>query len=270
VRVVIDDVSKTYTDGRGRPVPALAGVSVTVEAEEFVALVGPSGCGKSTLLSIVAGLLAPSEGAIYIDGPADAPATTAMVFQEFALFPWRTVQRNVEFGLEERGVARAERSRRARRYIELTGLAGFEHRYPHELSGGMRQRVGIARALAVEPAVLLMDEPFSALDAQTRWLMQEELLAVWEQTRKTILYVTHNIQEAVYLADRVIVLSRRPGHVLADVPIELKRPRTEAMMGEPAFIHATERIWALIKTEAREALADLALRAPARPDTALP
>jgi NitT/TauT family transport system ATP-binding protein len=257
VRVVIDDVSKTYADGRGDPVPALADVSFTVEAEEFVALVGPSGCGKSTLLSIVAGLLAPTAGAVYLDGPADArPTTTAMVFQEFALFPWRTAQRNVEFGLEEQGVPRAERARRARRYIELAGLAGFERRYPHELSGGMRQRVGIARALAVEPAVLLMDEPFSSLDAQTRWLMQEELLTIWEQTRKTILYVTHNIHEAVYLADRVIVLSRRPGRVLADVPIELKRPRAEAMMGEPAFIHAAERIWALIKTQAREALAD--------------
>jgi len=262
VRVVIDDVSKTYAD-RHRHVPALAGVSLTVEAEEFVALLGPSGCGKSTLLSIVAGLLAPTAGAVYFDGPAEAPATTAMVFQEFALFPWRTAQRNVEFGLEELGVPRAERARRARRYIELTGLAGFERRYPHELSGGMRQRVGIARALAVEPAVLLMDEPFSALDAQTRLLMQEELLALWDQTRKTILYVTHNIHEAVYLADRVIVLSRRPGRVLAEIPIELKRPRTEAMMGEPAFIDAADRIWALIKTQAREALAD-----PARPDAA--
>ena len=256
MRVVIDHVTKTYAAGRGDPVPALADVSFTVEAEEFVALVGPSGCGKSTLLSIVAGLLAPTAGAVYLDGRADAPTTTAMVFQEFALFPWRTAQRNVEFGLEEQGVPRPERARRARHYIELAGLAGFEGRYPHELSGGMRQRVGIARALAVEPAVLLMDEPFSSLDAQTRWLMQEELLTIWEQTRTTILYVTHNIHEAVYLADRVIVLSRRPGRVLADVPIELKRPRTEAMMGEPAFIHAAERIWALIKTQAREALAD--------------
>jgi NitT/TauT family transport system ATP-binding protein len=177
-----------------------------------------------------------------------------MVFQEFALFPWRTVQKNVEFGLEELGVAPAERAREARRFIELTGLSGFEAKYPHQLSGGMRQRVGIARALAVDPAVLLMDEPFSALDAQTRQLMQEELLAIWERTRKTIVYVTHNIHEAVYMADRVIVLSRRPGRILADIPIELKRPRTEAMMGEPAFVRAAARIWGLIKAQAQDAL----------------
>ncbi len=179
-----------------------------------------------------------------------------MVFQEFALFPWRTVQANVEFGLEELGVPAPERARRARRYIELTGLAGFESRYPHQLSGGMRQRVGIARALAVDPAVLLMDEPFSALDAQTRQLMQEELLAIWERTRKTIVYVTHNIQEAVFMADRVVVLSRRPGRVLAEVPVALDRPREEAMAAEPAFVQAVERIWGLIKDQARQALVE--------------
>ena len=153
-------------------------------------------------------------------------------------------------------MAPAERAREGRRVIELTGLAGFETKYPHQLSGGMRQRVGIARALVVDPAVLLMDEPFSALDAQTRQLMQEELLALWERTRKTIVYVTHNIQEAVYMADRVIVLSRRPGRVLAEIPIELKRPRVESMMGDPAFVQASERIWGLIKNQAKEALRD--------------
>jgi NitT/TauT family transport system ATP-binding protein len=177
-----------------------------------------------------------------------------MVFQEFALFPWRTVQANVEFGLEEAGRPAAERRATARRFIELTGLGGFEGQYPHQLSGGMRQRVGIARALAVDPAVLLMDEPFSALDAQTRQLMQEELLAIWERTRKTILYVTHNIHEAVWMADRVVVLSRRPGCVLQIVPVELKRPRTEAMLGQTEFVSAAERIWALIKSQARDAL----------------
>jgi len=164
------------------------------------------------------------------------------------------VQANVEFGLEELGVCARERVARARDYIALTGLAGFEAKYPHQLSGGMRQRVGIARALAVDPAVLLMDEPFSALDAQTRQLMQEELLLIWERTRKTILYVTHNIQEAVYLADRVVVLSRRPGRVLATVPVELDRPRVEALLGTPEFAAAVERIWSLIKGEARRAL----------------
>ena len=260
MRVVLDRVSKTYADRHGHAVHALDDVSATVASEEFVALLGPSGCGKSTLLNIVAGLLEPSRGAVYFEGAAATTASgigrhpTAMVFQEFALFPWRTVQKNVEFGLEEAGMAAGDRAREARRFIELTGLAGFETKYPHQLSGGMRQRVGIARALAVDPAVLLMDEPFSALDAQTRQLMQEELLAIWERTRKTIVYVTHNIHEAVYMADRVIVLSRRPGRVLAEIVIELKRPRTEAMLGEPAFVRAAEQIWGLIKDQAREAV----------------
>ena len=255
MRVLLEDVTKTFADRHGRPVEALAGVTVTAEAEELVAIVGPSGCGKSTLLNMVAGLLAPTTGSIAFDGalPSGRPPT-AMVFQEFALFPWRTVQANVELGLEERGVAAAERHTVARRFIELAGLGGFEAKYPHQLSGGMRQRVGIARALAVEPAVLLMDEPFSALDAQTRQLMQEELLAIWERTRQTILYVTHNIHEAVWMADRVVVLSRRPGRVVEVVPVKLPRPRTEAMLGEPAFVHAAEQIWALIKSQAREAL----------------
>jgi NitT/TauT family transport system ATP-binding protein len=250
VRVVIDRVSKRYGD-----LQALADLEVAVESEEFVAILGPSGCGKSTLLNMIAGLLTPTAGAIYLEGALPAGRTpTAMVFQEFALFPWRTVQANVEFGLEEAGLPAAARHRRALQYIELTGLAGFEARYPHQLSGGMRQRVGIARALAVDPAVLLMDEPFSALDAQTRQLMQEELLAIWERTRQTIVYVTHNISEAVYMADRVIVLSRRPGRVLADIAVELERPRVESMLGEPAFVHAVERIWSLIKGQAQEAL----------------
>ena len=255
MRVLLDDVTKAYADRSGRAVEALAGVSITAEDEELLAIVGPSGCGKSTLLNMVAGLLAPSAGSIAFEGelPAARPPT-AMVFQEFALFPWRTVQTNVELGLEERGLPAAERRVVARRFIELTGLGGFEGKYPHQLSGGMRQRVGIARALAVEPAVLLMDEPFSALDAQTRQLMQEELLTIWERTRQTILYVTHNIHEAVWMADRVVVLSRRPGRVLEIVPVKLPRPRTEAMLGEPGFVQAVGRIWTLIKSQAREAL----------------
>ncbi|HEV8641995.1 MAG TPA: ABC transporter ATP-binding protein [Methylomirabilota bacterium] len=257
MRVLLEGLSKTYADRHGHPVEALREVSAAVESEEFVTIVGPSGCGKSTLLQIVAGLLAPSGGRVYFEGAATAGRLiTAMVFQEFALFPWRTAQANVEFGLEELGVPAAERARRAQQYIELAGLGGFAGKYPHQLSGGMRQRVGIARALAVDPAVLLMDEPFSALDAQTRQLMQEELLAIWERTRKTIIYVTHNIQEAVYMADRVIVLSRRPGRVLAEVPVELKRPRVEAMVAEPAFIQTTDRIWGLIKDQARQALVE--------------
>ena len=255
MKVRFDGVSKVYRDRSGHEVEALAGVTFTVEAEELLAVVGPSGCGKSTLLNMVAGLVRPTTGTVAFEGtrPAGRPPT-AMVFQEFALFPWRTVLANVEFGLEEAGVPPASRRASARRLVEVTGLGGFERKYPHQLSGGMRQRVGIARALAVDPAVLLMDEPFSALDAQTRQLMQEELLAIWERTRKTILYVTHNIQEAVWMADRVVVISRRPGRVLDIVPVELKRPRVEGMLGEPACVQAVERIWALIKSQARAAL----------------
>jgi NitT/TauT family transport system ATP-binding protein len=255
MKVVVRDVSHTYRDRGGQSVEALAGVTFTVQAEELVAVVGPSGCGKSTLLNMLAGLLSPSAGGVGFDGdlPAGRPPT-AMVFQDFALFPWRTVQANVEFGLEEAGLAAPERRAIARRHLELTGLGGFERKYPHQLSGGMRQRVGIARALAVDPAVLLMDEPFSALDAQTRQLMQEELLGIWERTRKTIVYVTHNIHEAVWMADRVVVLSRRTARVLEVVDVALKRPRTEAMLGEPAFVQAAERIWALIKSQAQAAL----------------
>jgi NitT/TauT family transport system ATP-binding protein len=257
MRVIVDRVSKTYRDRSGQDLVALDGVGLTVEAEEFAAILGPSGCGKSTLLNIVAGLLPSTSGEVFFEGERrPAQPLTATVFQEFALFPWRTAQANVEFGLEELGLSPAERKERSARFIAMTGLEGFEGRFPHQLSGGMRQRVGIARALAVDPAVLLMDEPFSALDAQTRTLMMEELLGIWERARTSIVYVTHNIQEAVYMADRVVVLSRRPGRVLEVVPVELKRPRHEGQMGEAGFLQATERIWGLIKSQAQAALVE--------------
>ena len=258
MRIVVERVSKTFHDRRGRDVVALGQVDFAVEPREFVALLGPSGCGKSTLLNIIAGLLPASSGRVCFEGeprPGRAPVT-ATVFQEFALFPWRTVRANVELGLEETGVTGPERAERTRRYLDMTGLAGFEAKYPHQLSGGMRQRVGIARALAVEPAVLLLDEPFSALDAQTRTLMMDELLGIWARTRQTILYVTHNIQEAVFMADRVIVLSRRPGEVLDVVPVKLSRPRQEAQQGDPVFVQTADRIWGLIKSQAQAALRD--------------
>jgi NitT/TauT family transport system ATP-binding protein len=258
MKIVVERVTKTFHDRGGRDVVALGQVDFAVEPQEFVALLGPSGCGKSTLLNIIAGLLPASAGRVYFEGeprPGRAPVT-ATVFQEFALFPWRTVRANVELGLEELGLPSPERSERTRRYLDMTGLAGFESRYPHQLSGGMRQRVGIARALAVEPAVLLLDEPFSALDAQTRTLMMDELLGIWERTRQTILYVTHNLQEAVFMADRVIVLSRRPGEVLDVVPIKLSRPRREGQQGDPVFVQTADRIWGLIKSQAQAALLD--------------
>ena len=257
MRVIVDRLSKTYRDRSGQDVVALDGIGLTVEPEEFVAILGPSGCGKSTLLNIVGGLLGATSGEVVFEGERrPGQPLTATVFQEFALFPWRTVRGNVDFGLEELRVPATERRDRATRFIAMTGLEGFDGKYPHQLSGGMRQRVGIARALAVEPAVLLMDEPFSALDAQTRTLMMEELLGIWERTRTSILYVTHNIQEAVYMADRVVVLSRRPGRVLEIVPVELKRPRHDGQMGEPGFVQASEHIWGLIKSQAQAALVE--------------
>ena len=235
---------------------ALEDVSLEVRDGEFVTILGPSGCGKSTLLQIVAGLEAPSGGRVTFEGAPPGVALTAVVFQEHALFPWRTVRDNVVFGLEVRGIPAAERAASARRLLELVGLEGFADRYPHHLSGGMRQRVAIARALAVEPALLLMDEPFSALDAQSRALMQLELLALWERTRRSILYVTHQIQEAVLLGDRVVVMTRRPGRILAVRPVPLARPRDERTMLDPAFVALVDECWQLIKHDAREALAD--------------
>src|SRR5262245_17595523 len=257
MRVLVERLCKTYPDRSGHALVALDGIDLAVAPEEFVAILGPSGCGKSTLLGIIAGLSAATSGQVLFEGERrPGQPLTATVFQEFALFPWRTVQGNVEFGLEELGLPPAERRERSARFIAMTGLEGFEAKFPHQLSGGMRQRVGIARALAVDPAVLLMDEPFSALDAQTRTLMMEELLGIWERARTSILYVTHNIQEAVYMADRVVVLSRRPGRVLDTVPVALKRPRHEGQMGEADFLHASERIWGLIKSQAQAALVE--------------
>jgi NitT/TauT family transport system ATP-binding protein len=225
--IQIRDVSLTYDTPAGR-VAGVDGVSFDIEQSEFVCLVGPSGCGKTTLLNIIAGFLRPSAGEIRIGG---APITghgmdRGIVFQDFAqLFPWRTALGNVSFGLEMKGIAKAEREEIARRQLKLVKLEKFVKSYPHHLSGGMQQRVAIARALAYNPAVLLMDEPFAALDALTRDDMQRLLADVWRETRKTVVYVTHNVAEAVYLADRVVVMTPHPGTLKAVVPISLARPR---------------------------------------------
>ena len=207
------DVSLVFKSKDRDPVTALNHFSFDIAKGEFVSIVGPSGCGKSTFLNMLLGLLRPDSGGLQMDGRTiTGPGQErAMVFQEFGLLPWRTVTANVELGLELKGTAAAQRTERAMELIKLVGLNGFERHYPHELSGGMKQRVGLARALATEPEVLLMDEPFAALDAQTRDLMQSELLQIWERTRKTVLFVTHSIEEAVYVSDRVVLLSRRPG-----------------------------------------------------------
>ena len=226
-QIELRNISLQYESAEN-PVTALQDVSFSVEATEFLCVVGQSGCGKTTMLNIVAGFLKPTKGEILISGKTvtGKGLDRGIVFQDFAqLFPWRTAQRNVEFGLEMKGIAKQEREATALRFLRLVNLEKFARSYPHELSGGMQQRVAIARALAYNPAVLLMDEPFAALDALTREEMQRFLVDVWRETKKTVVYVTHNVAEAVYLADRVIVFSPHPGTVKAQVKITLPRPR---------------------------------------------
>jgi ABC-type nitrate/sulfonate/bicarbonate transport system ATPase subunit len=229
-------VGKIYP-GKAGPVEALRGIDFTCESGDFVCLLGRSGCGKSTLLQMMAGLDEPTAGQIAVagkelDGPSPA---TSIVFQDHGLFPWMTVRKNVEFNMKARGTPAAERRRIAAHFIAMTSLTGFEDRYPHELSGGMRQRVGIARALTTDPKALLMDEPFGALDAQTRGNLQDELLQIWEKQRTTVLFVTHSIDEALLLADRILVFSPRPGRIAADVRVDLPRSRAPQSDGFQAL-----------------------------------
>jgi NitT/TauT family transport system ATP-binding protein len=245
------NVTLTFRPPSRAPVRALLGFDIDVREGEFLSIVGPSGCGKSTFLNTILGLIKPDSGELRlrnrrIAGPGP---DRAMVFQEFGLLPWRTVRHNVELGLELKGVAAATRRQVAKRFIEMVGLAGFEAHYPHELSGGMKQRVGLARALATDPDVLLMDEPFAALDAQTRDLMQMELLRIWQAARKTVLFVTHQIDEAIYLSDRVMVMTRRPGRAKQIFTIALPRPRDYEMRVTPAFNDLKLEIWNALKDE---------------------
>jgi ABC-type nitrate/sulfonate/bicarbonate transport system ATPase subunit len=223
-----------------------------VKDREFAVLVGTSGCGKSTVLRLVAGLVPPTEGRVLLDGrEVSGPgADRGMVFQSYTLFPWLTVQRNVEFGPRLRGVPADERTRLARHYLGQVGLRGFEGVYPKELSGGMMQRAAIARALANDPSVLLMDEPFGALDAQTRSFMGELLLSVWERAEKTVLFVTHDIEEAIFLGDRVLVMTARPGRIREEIHVPLPRPRTVDMLSSETFVALKRRVMALIREEA--------------------
>ena len=245
------DLTLRFTPKSREPVTALAGLNLTVARGEFVSIVGPSGCGKSTFLNVVLGLIKQDSGALELDGkPITGPGhERAMVFQEFGLLPWRTITGNVELGLELKGVPAGVRAKRAAELIELVGLNGFERHYPHELSGGMKQRVGLARALATEPEVLLMDEPFAALDAQTRDLMQTELLEIWQRTKTTVLFVTHSIEEAAYLSDRVIVMTARPGRTKDVLRIALPRPRDYEMRLTPEFNAIKLRVWEVLKEE---------------------
>jgi NitT/TauT family transport system ATP-binding protein len=241
----------TFKPKNRDPVRALQGFDLHVSKGEFLSLVGPSGCGKSTFLNVVLGLLEPDSGELNLNGKqiSGPGQERAMVFQEFGLLPWRTVLANVELGLELKGVAPSIRRERALELIKLVGLESFQNHYPHELSGGMKQRVGLARALATEPEVLLMDEPFAALDAQTRDLMQAELLQIWERTKKTVLFVTHSIEEAAYLSDRVVIMTARPGRMKTVIKIDLPRPRDYEMRLTPEFNDIKAKIWNMLKDE---------------------
>lgn len=254
-KIVARNINRIYqikrkSDDKPTEFQAIKQLDLTVKKGEFLAIVGPSGCGKSTFLDMIAGLAKPSSGEIFIDnklitGPA---LDRGIVLQGYALFPWRTVRKNVEFGLEVKKVPQKQRAEISQKYIELVGLHNFEDRYPHELSGGMKQRVAIARALAYDPEVLLMDEPFAAVDAQTREVLQEELLRIWEKTKKTIVFVTHGIDEAVFLADRVAVMSTNPGTIKEIVSINLPRPR-DGIRSSADFGWVRHKIWELLQNE---------------------
>ncbi len=243
-KLKIDNVVKEYVGNKGKTV-ALNGVSLDIKENEFICVVGPSGCGKSTLLNIIAGLLEPTSGAVYLDGKKieGTGVERGVVFQGYALFPWRTVLKNVMFGLEMKRMPKDQAEKIAKKYIKAVGLEGFEHAYPKELSGGMRQRVAIARAYAADPEVLLLDEPFGALDAQTRVQLQSELLNTWEHEKKTCFFITHDVDEAIILAQRVIIMSARPGRIKKIVDIDIPYPRTQATKTDPRFLELKTEIW---------------------------
>jgi NitT/TauT family transport system ATP-binding protein len=252
-KLEVRNVTKHYRRS-GDPLPVLQDFSLDVAELEFLVLLGPSGCGKSTLLRIIDGIERCDGGQVILDSK-DVTNTTGsgrgMVFQSFELFPWRTVLDNVAFGLEVAGVGKAERLAVARDYVELVGLSAFGNSYPHELSGGMQQRVGIARALAINPTVLLMDEPYGALDVQTRELLQDELLDIWEKQRKTVIFVTHSIEEALYLADRIVVMSPRPGRIEQVIEVPFARPRRDELKSTPEFLNLRREIWQSLKKGAQ-------------------
>ncbi|MGV6871835.1 ABC transporter ATP-binding protein [Pseudochelatococcus sp. B33] len=253
-KIAARNVSRIYQTADG-DIVALDDFSLNVEEGEFVCVVGPSGCGKSTFLRMIAGLDEISSGTIRIT-PGNAPGKplNSVVFQEYAIFPWKTVIENVAFGLEMRGVARTERLNTARYWLDRVGLAKFANYYPHQISGGMKQRVSIVRALANDPEVLLMDEPLGALDAQTRVVLQEELLRIWEETRKTVVYITHSLDEAVLLGDRVILMTSQPGRHLATFEIDLPRPRNIETTNTPRYAEYKAMIWEKLSVEVKRAM----------------
>jgi NitT/TauT family transport system ATP-binding protein len=255
--ILADNISKTFLTKTGQKVPAIANATLSIDRNDFVCIVGPSGGGKSTLLNIVAGFEKPTRGQVTVGGArVEGPhPSRTMVFQEFALFPWLTVRGNIEFGLEMKGVDKAARREQVSHYIDLVGLGRFADSYPSELSGGMKQRVAIARALAVQPEMLLMDEPFGALDAYTREIMQEELLRIWQKEPKTVLFVTHSVEEAVTLSDTIVVMAGRPGTVRNVVNVALPRPRCNT---DPEFVALKGRIQSEVRAAADAAVQPMA------------
>ncbi|TKI04293.1 ABC transporter ATP-binding protein [Martelella alba] len=256
--LTISSLSKTFKTNQGKSLLALEEINLTIEEGEFVAIVGASGSGKSTLLRIISGLMEASSGHVQAYGKTiSAPgADRAMVFQRDCLLPWKSVIDNVAYGLTLSGVRKREAHRRVQRYIDVAGLKGFEHAYPHQLSGGMRQRANVARAMAMDPKLLMMDEPFAALDSQTREIMQAELLRIWEDSRKTVLMITHQIDEAVYLADRIVVFSARPGKVKQSITVPFPRPRTLHLKRTPEFGAIVDKIWEMIEEEVKQSLTE--------------
>ena len=254
----ISDVSKSYDSEGDMPVHALDGVSLTVREGEFVSVIGPSGCGKSTLFNIVGGLIADHDGTVLIDGREvdGAHRDVGVVFQEESTFPWRSTLDNVAFPLEVAGMAKSEREDKARRFIRLVGLDGFENHYPAQLSGGMKQRTAVARTLAYEPRIMLLDEPFGALDEQTRMLLGDKMLEIWQALNQTMLLITHNITEAVQLSDRVVIMSFRPGRIKRTVDIDLPRPRSSEVISTAEFGHYVGEIWNELREEAARGMLD--------------
>ncbi|MDQ6833947.1 MAG: ABC transporter ATP-binding protein [Chloroflexota bacterium] len=254
-KIIARGIGCTFAGRKGRTVTALHDLDLTVAEGEFVCLVGPSGCGKSTFLRIVAGLLPATAGELTINSdPTGGRPQNNVVFQEYALFPWKTALDNVAFGLEMRGIGKKERIETARQWLAKVGLTKFEHTYPYQLSGGMRQRVGIARAFANDPDILLMDEPLGALDAQTKLVMQEELLRLWEEQRKTVLYITHSLDEATLLGDRVVLMTAHPGTIKETFDVPFIRPRTLELTSHAAFGALTYTIWQSLKSEVKRAM----------------
>ncbi|MBV4418999.1 ABC transporter ATP-binding protein [Clostridium tyrobutyricum] len=261
-KIVIENVKKVYNvvsedEKSSKKFLALENFNLNIKKGEFVTIVGPSGCGKSTILDILAGLSKPTFGKVYIDGKlvTGPDLDRGIILQGYALFPWLNVKQNIEFGLDIKGISKSERKKISKKYIDIVGLNKFENRYPHELSGGMKQRVAIARALAYDPEILLMDEPFAAVDAQTRELLQEEILSIWEMTNKTIVFITHSIEEAIFLADRVVVMTDNPGKIKEIIKLNLKRPRNAVNMRmSKEYNDVWNRIWQLLHSNSNKEL----------------